>query len=73
MKKKTYIVYDDVLHQGELHKWFLETGSIGEKKITVDHTDQYCSMFVQFLKLRVTHGLERVDNKIALTASNNTE
>jgi len=63
MKKSTYIIHIEVVHQGELQKWLLDTGLIGEYEI------RYRSIFIQFFKLRLTHGFVTVGNKTALTAN----
>jgi hypothetical protein len=31
LKKTTYVIHDDFVHQGELQKWLLNTGLIDEK------------------------------------------
>jgi hypothetical protein len=63
VKKSTYIVHDDVNHQGELQMWLLNNRLSSELEI------RYRSMFIQLLKLRITQGLETDGNKIPMTAN----
>jgi len=62
MKKSTYIVHEEVIHQGELQNWLLSTRLSSELEI------RYRSMFIQHLKLRQAHCLETEGNKFLLTA-----
>jgi len=67
MKKSKSIVHEIVIHQGELQKWLLST------RLSSEYGISYRSMFIQLLKLRLTHGLETFGNNLPLTVSNTPE